>query len=563
MKNFKKHDGITLIALVITIIVMLILVAVTINFALEGDLFKLARNSSRRTKLESEREELLAAAMGEMDDGNLKFKGFKLGISEELDNWQENGKKDGKYSYISPSGNIFYIDEAGNITADEQAVGMTVTEKNKWDKDATPEEYFTWASNNPNDGDLYRTITGYNDEIINLTKIKIPTRCIVFDGEFYRNKQNYGFDCNATGYVKDWAKGKKGSNNITSVEIPNTVQKIRAAFPYFSKLKSIDLPGSIIYIGTDTFLGCDSLNKITSNGKDIAKADCNIQYIAGGAFSQTAWYNNQPNGEIYIGKVFYNYKGAVPANYTCEIKDGTISIAGSAFYNTTTGDSTGNPSSMDGLVGIKVPSSLCFIGDAAFYNRTNLETFEAKPGATLDNITFIGKYNFISTKYTTWKSKWYNNQPDGEIYIGKVFYNYKGTVPANYTCEIKDGTRTIASFAFNNATSTSNVTKVIIPNTVEIIEDCAFYYCYNITELKMSDNIIHIGAYAFSGCNKLTSITFAKDSFKECANDIVDCDVKSGTIHANAFNNCTNLKNVTFLGNRPYMSSYAFSNVRP
>ena len=67
----------------------------------------------------------------------------------------------------------------------------------------------------------------------------------------------------------------------------------------------------------------------------------------------------------------------------------------------------------------------------------------------------------------------------------------------------------------------------------------------------------------FEGCSKLASITFAKDSFKECANDIVDCDVKSGTIHAYAFSSCTNLKNVTFLGNRPYMPSNAFSNVWP
>ena len=46
----KKNKGITLIALVITIIVMLILVAVTIRVATEGNLFRYAGNSVKTTK---------------------------------------------------------------------------------------------------------------------------------------------------------------------------------------------------------------------------------------------------------------------------------------------------------------------------------------------------------------------------------------------------------------------------------------------------------------------------------------------------------------------------------
>ena len=564
MKNLKKHNGITLIALVITIIVMLILVAVTINVTTSGGLFKLAQKSNKRTQRELEREQLIPAVIGKMDTETWKFNGFPDGISTVLKDWKEAEEKDNNFVYISPSGNTFYVSKNGNVTTNGETSGMSEEEKEAWDSDATPEEYFIWASNNPADGELYGTITGYTDNIANLTKIKIPTRCVAIDGNFeYKQTYKY-YDFNASG-IFSWAYGIKWSAtktiNVTSAQIPNTVTKIREAFPYFTKLNSINLPESLIYIGTQTFLGCNNLNKITVEGKDIAKADCNIQYIAGGAFSETPWYSNQPNGEIYIGKVFYKYKGAVPANYTCEIKDGTISIADYAFYNTTTGDSTGNPSSMDGLVGIKVPSSLCFIGEAVFYNRTNLETFEAKSGATLDNITYVGDQSFSSYYYTenenTWATKWYKAQNDGEVYIGKVLYRYKGTMPENYTCNVKEGTRTITSFAFYKATA-NNLKKLVLPDTVEIIDSSAFYECSNLSELKMSDNIKHIGFSAFYKASSLSSLTFSKNAFKECANDITDSNKKAGTIEANAFKNCTNLKSVTFLGNRPYISTKAF-----
>lgn len=52
----KNNNGITLIALVITIIIMLILIAVTIRIASDGNLFKHAANATSKTKAEAERE---------------------------------------------------------------------------------------------------------------------------------------------------------------------------------------------------------------------------------------------------------------------------------------------------------------------------------------------------------------------------------------------------------------------------------------------------------------------------------------------------------------------------
>ena len=60
MKKLKTQNGITLIALVITIIVMLILVAVTISMAINGGLFEKAGKATGDTKNAMNAEQTLA-----------------------------------------------------------------------------------------------------------------------------------------------------------------------------------------------------------------------------------------------------------------------------------------------------------------------------------------------------------------------------------------------------------------------------------------------------------------------------------------------------------------------
>ena len=71
MKNLKQKNGITLIALVITIIVMLILVAVTINMAVNGGLFTYAGNAARETETKKQEEQEYANIPSGWDYENL------------------------------------------------------------------------------------------------------------------------------------------------------------------------------------------------------------------------------------------------------------------------------------------------------------------------------------------------------------------------------------------------------------------------------------------------------------------------------------------------------------
>ena len=55
MKRTHKQNGITLVALIITIIVMLILVGVSVTVALNGGLFTTAEGARSKTQIEEEK----------------------------------------------------------------------------------------------------------------------------------------------------------------------------------------------------------------------------------------------------------------------------------------------------------------------------------------------------------------------------------------------------------------------------------------------------------------------------------------------------------------------------
>ena len=110
----KKNNGITLIALIITIIVMLILVGVTITVAMQGGLFNAGREAANKTEIEADRETLQAAVVGALN--------IETGIIESeqrlLDNlpYGWSVEKADVYTCISPKQNAFTVDEKGNIT---------------------------------------------------------------------------------------------------------------------------------------------------------------------------------------------------------------------------------------------------------------------------------------------------------------------------------------------------------------------------------------------------------------------------------------------------------------
>ncbi len=113
----SDHKGITLIALVITIIVMLILVGVTITLTFNNGLFSQAKEATKKTQLEVDRESLLSVVLGCIGSE------AEVNFDELDDNLPKGFVKGEDGGYTSKSGNTFYVDEYGNITTEKKGGG--------------------------------------------------------------------------------------------------------------------------------------------------------------------------------------------------------------------------------------------------------------------------------------------------------------------------------------------------------------------------------------------------------------------------------------------------------
>ena len=309
-----------------------------------------------------------------------------------------------------------------------------------------------------------------------------------------------------------------GCSSLTSVTIPNSVTDIGDnAFNGCSSLTSVTIPNSVTSIG-EAFSGCSGLTSIkveSGNQMYDSRNNCNA-IIETSSNTLIAGCKNTiiPNSVTSIGdNAFDGCSGLTSVT----IPSSVTSIGSSAF------------SECSGLTSITIPSSVTSIGNHAFYQCTGLTTI------TIPNsVTSIGNYAFSGTA-------WYNNQPDGLLYAGKVAYEYKGGMPANTHITIKDGTLGIAVSAFLYC---SGLTSITIPNSVKSIGSSAFYGCSGLTSVTIPNSVTSIGSYAFFDCSGLTSITIPNS-------------VKS--IGSSAFWKCSGLTSVTISNSVTSIGSYAFS----
>ena len=346
---------------------------------------------------------------------------------------------------------------------------------------------------------------------------------------------------------------------LTDVKLPETITFIdEFGFAYCDKLASITIPEAVTTIGWGAFRGCSTLtqvvipNSVTHIG-EYSFNNCtsltsvtigtSVNEIGYGAFNNTPWLDNQPDGPIYAGKVFYCYKGTMPENYSITLNEGTLGIAGEAFYDETNLVGISIPETVsaimsyafygcNGLTSITLPNSLRHIGSNAFTDCSGLTSIVVPDAVTeipygvfygctnlasitiSDNVTYVGNTTFSDTA-------WLNNLPDGPAYINKVLYTYKGTMPENYALTIKEGTTVTADLALEGQT---NLVSVSIPNTVTNLGYSTFDNT-GLTSVSVPGSVKVITGYAFANCSKLASATIGNDvkliewrAFKSCTN---------------------------------------------
>lgn len=283
-----------------------------------------------------------------------------------------------------------------------------------------------------------------------------------------------------------------GCYGLTSMDIPNSVTSIGwRAFMFCTSLTSITIPNSITVIQDDLFYGCTSLATINIPNT--------IETIGSRAFYNTAWYNNQPDGMIYVNQIAYKYKGTAPNGTSLTINNGTKTILQDALID------------CKGLSEVIIPGSVRKIGYRAFKGCTNLQNAvlgdssgeqhmniqsEAFSGCTalssvtignsvsyLDNQVFTGCNNLKTVNIFDIES-WLNVN----FYVG--YYDDPNPFP------------NLEHLYLNG----SEIEHLVIPNTVNGIRSYAFYNCQRLKTIDIPNTVSSIGYGAFYLCDSITSI---------------------------------------------------------
>ena len=287
-----------------------------------------------------------------------------------------------------------------------------------------------------------------------LSNVVIPSE-VVYDGEIY--------SVTSIGYEAFKNTGLK------SITIPESVTSISdLAFEGCTGLTSITIPESVTRIGFSAFGGCTALASISIPNDKIN--------MGVAVFNGTVWYDNQPDGLVYIGDLLYEYKGEMPANTECDIRYGTTSIAGGAFLG------------QGGLARISIPGSVADIGPQAFYECNNLYDVLIDEGVeyidysafqnctSLCKITIPGSVVGIgSGAFAGCTELWSVNISEGVQYIGNEAFEDCTNL---WSVSIPNSVTEIYSSAFRNNTNLPNMSDVVIGNSVSYIEDEAFSGCY-------------------------------------------------------------------------------------
>lgn len=475
----KENEGITLIALVITIIVLLILAGITIA-TLTGDngILTKTNEAKEQTEIGKEKEIVKLATTAVITTNNAIDKDS---LQSEL-NKTAGDKKTEVYNYnqklqvyFTDSKRYYEIDknfniELINVTNGEKRISLKcINSKKEVLKEI---EIITLNDNSiieppeiekyePSESSFSKTIT-QDTEIDILYYYVIQKEDLVFTG-----LNSSGNVTENESEIKSYMIGDGSSNSknaLTSIinydfvlYVPEeyngkVVNKIgNYAFSRASNLTKLQISNNIITIGAWTFLGCNKFK--------LLEIPDNVQIITADAFHDCSGIEN-----VQIGK-------------------GVKSIGGNAFVN------------CDSLKKVIYNNESTAIASNGFNckNWTEIEiNDDSKTFKVIDNVL----YSYDLSK------------------IIKVPTGYKGDF------EMIDSVENIGNWSFFGCTK---LRKVKFGSNIKNINVGSFWLCTSLEEVENLDKVKTIAVDAFHNCPKLNNVIINEDVNYIGGNAFVEC----------------------------------------
>ena len=671
-KTKEREKGITLIALVITIIVLLILAGITIAFLTgENSIFKKATNA----KIENEKAEIkemlslsvntISVERGQKQDslsnyyneketfiekgkldttkykinnyeyneenkivkitiykengtqnqyeyeinlgtGSIKFKNRgeivdpdkPYTISYQLNNgkFEENAdvvyeyKKGTIVGFLNPTKDGAAFDgwyltsdfSGSNITQTTKDMQSNITLYAKWINESNV-GYFTYSTNNGQDaitGFTELGKTAYNEGREDIINLVIP------------KKSDKGNPINA---INQDVFKEEQNPKIKKVIIHDNIDNIgRRTFSGCNQMKELTIPISINASNYDTFANCTGLEKVTitkGNGKNIDYGDYsgNSYY-----YQRLPWYlsSQDNNVEIILGEgitrigkfMFTNCKKIQMIKFPLSLKEiGNYSFSGcvgmQGEINSIENVTSIEEFAFDGCIELNgnviIPNEVLSIGQGTFRN-TKIEKLIIH-----DNVTSLGRNAFngcsnlkgltipISINASNYDSflgctgiekvtitKGNGKSIDYGDYSGNSYYYkklpwYLSSQEHNVKVTLEEGITKIGNYMF---TDCIKLQMVQIPTTIQTIGAYSFSGCIGMQgTFNKIDNVSSLGIYAFDGCTELTGEVIIPNGISSIGQGIFrNTKIERLVIHdnvtsidRNAFNGCSNLKELT------------------